>query len=180
MTRYRPLLAGTLALCTLSLASPAAAQFENLTPSERSATARYALPAIFDVYVRQCSSELQPGGYVNSNARALRAKFSRGVDAAWPVAKRALTKMRPADGDFEGIAAMLAVMPDEQLRPFVDGLIGASLAPQIKREDCGTVERGLEILDPLPAENVAELIGFTLELEARNRKRETEAARPGK
>ena len=59
---------------------------------------------------------------------------------------------------------LFEVMGDAELRPFVNSLIGNLVAQEIKTDDCLAVERGLEILDPLPADNVAQLIGFLVEM----------------
>lgn len=60
--------------------------------------------------------------------------------------------------------AMLSAMPEDALRPFVDALVGQMIAEQIKGESCGKIERGLELLSPLPSDNVGGLIAFVVEL----------------
>ena len=80
-------------------------------------------------------------------------------------------------GDGAGdMSAMLEMMGDEALRPFVDSLIASMVAQEIKPDSCGDIERGLEILDPLPAENVADLIGFAVEMAQRDKADEEQAA----
>jgi hypothetical protein len=59
---------------------------------------------------------------------------------------------------------MIAALPEESLRPFVDGLVGQMIAGEIKPDSCGKIERGLELLAPLPPENVAGLFAFIAEL----------------
>lgn len=143
-------------------ATPAMAQPRELDPVAVAAAARYALPIAFDGFLRRCSANLQPDGYAKSNAVQLRAKFAEGSDAAWPAAKAAMMQMTAEEaGD---MSAMFEMMGDDALRPFVDGLVEGMVSQEIKTEDCADIERGLEILDPLPAENLAAMVGFVVEL----------------
>jgi hypothetical protein len=59
---------------------------------------------------------------------------------------------------------MFAQMPDSALRPFIDAMISSMVATKIKADNCADVERGLELLAPLPPENIAGIIGFVIEL----------------
>ena len=64
-------------------------------------------------------------------------------------------------------SAMLAEMPDDALKPFVTALLQQMVATEIKPAQCVDVERGLELIDPLPADNIAGLIGFMVEMAER-------------
>jgi hypothetical protein len=46
----------------------------------------------------------------------------------------------------------------------VDGLVGQMIAKEIKGDSCGKIERGLELVAPLPAENIGGLFAFVAEL----------------
>jgi hypothetical protein len=70
-------------------------------------------------------------------------------------------------GGNEDMGAMLAALPEDALRPFVDALVGQMIAGEIKPDSCGKIERGLELLSPLPAENVGGLVAFIVELSNR-------------
>jgi hypothetical protein len=50
------------------------------------------------------------------------------------------------------------------------------VAEQLRSQDCGDIERGLEILDPLPADNMAQMVGFFFEIGAREEAKEEAAA----
>ncbi len=153
-------LAAPLAL--LSAVTPAAAQDRELDPEAVQAAARYALPLAFDGYVTRCSAELDPSGYVASNTDNLSAKFSDGAGESWPAAK--VLMMNIAREEAGEMTAIFDMLDDESLRPFVDGMIQGIVAQEMKVEECGTVERALEILDPMPADNVAALAGFLFEM----------------
>ena len=159
-----------LAGLALGVSAPAAAQAEDLDPAMVAAASRYALPVAFEGYLSACNTKLARDGYINTNSSRIHAKFAEGSDAAWPSAKAAMLQM--ASKEAGDMTAMFEMMGDEALRPFVDGLIASMVSSEIKTENCADIERGLEILDPLPADNVAELIGFFVELAERDKKNE--------
>lgn len=154
------------AAATLS-ASHATAQPSNLDPAAVAAASRYALPIAFDSFVTRCSASLDQGGYALRNSDRLMAKFSDGMDDAWPAAKDAMIMMASGDEDAREMTAVVAMLGDDELRPFVDGLVGGLIGQEIKTDDCEVIERGLEILDPLPADNIAQMVGLIVELGAR-------------
>lgn len=170
MKRITPPLLGALGALAAAFASPAAAQGE-LSPAEIEATTRYALPHAFNGYVTGCRPHLKKTGYVLANAERLRGKFAAGSEAFWPQAKKALMSMA-AKRDKTGSAAMFANLPDDALRPFVDGLLVTMVTGEMKPELCRDVERGLAIMDPLPAENLGRFAAFLFELVERDEARE--------
>ncbi len=159
--------AAILATAALIGNTPAHAQPSDLDPAVVTAAARYALPVAFDSFLTSCSAELDPAGYAVTNADNLMAKFSDGTDEAWPVAKQAIIAMASEGEDAEEMAAIFDMMGDEELRPFVDALAGSLISQEIKPDDCEFIERALEVLDPLPADNFAEMVGLFFELGAR-------------
>ena len=166
--QFRFLAAPALLSALALMASPAQAQAQvnDLDPETISAVARYALPSAFDGYMERCSASLDRSGYANSNARSLRAKFSNGVDRAWPEARQAM--LRIASREAGDMGSLFDLMSDDDLRPFIDGMIENLVSQEIKQDECRDIERGLEILDPLPADNVARLVGFLVEMGQRD------------
>ena len=149
-------------LALMSLAAPSAAQERELDPVKVQATARYALPFVFQGFVTRCSVELESDGYVAANEERLTLKFADGASESWPVAKSLMMELTSQEAG--EMSAIFDMLDDESLRPFVDGMIEGMVAQEMKVEDCGTIERALEILDPLPADNVAALAGFLVEM----------------
>lgn len=145
-------------------AAPAQAQQE-LDPAQVESAVRFGLPALFEGYRATCAAELAPAGYVARNADRLAAKFAQGADAHWPEAKAALLTLGGDDGGMD--PAMISGMPDEALKPFVVAFLQQMVATEIKPEQCTDIARGLELIDPLPADNIAGLIAFVVELGGR-------------
>ena len=131
------------------------------TPAQYESAVRFGLPALFTGYRTTCASQLDADGYTAVNADRLTEKFSDGADAHWPAAKSVLFTL----GGEHGVEhEMLSEIPDDALKPFVYALLEQIAATEIKPDNCADVERGLELLDPLPADNIAGLIGFIMEL----------------
>ena len=150
------------------LALPGAVQAKDLSPEGTRAAVRYALPHLVAGVRATCAAKLSPGGYLATNSDAMIARFSQGSDAAWPAAKVALMQLGAEDKS--GMGSMLGQMPDSALKPFVDATISTMVATKLKPENCGDVERGLELLAPLPPENIAGLVGFVIEMAERDGK----------
>jgi len=149
---------------TLSTAS-AHAQSEP-DAAEIESAIRFGLPALFAGFQATCTSQLADDGYVARNADRLTVKFAEGADAHWPAAKDALFTL----GGKQGMDRdMLSEMPDDALKPFVTALFQQMVATEIKPTQCTDVERGLELIDPLPADNIAGLIGFIVEMAERDK-----------
>jgi hypothetical protein len=143
-------------------AAPASAQDDDLDPAAVAAAVRYGLPQAFEGYMTRCFETLDGEGYAVTNAPRLRTKFSDGADAAWPGARQFL--MQIAQEEAGQMGDLIGDLDDVELRTFVDGLIESLAAQEIKLESCETIERGLEILDPVPADTVASMFGFLVEL----------------
>lgn len=152
--------AAAAALPFTLVAAPAQAQAD-LSAAQIEAAARFGLPALFEGFRVTCQAELADDGYVARNAARLSAKFADGADAHWPEARDAMFAL----GGEEGLDPdMLAGMPDEALKPFVTSLLQQMAATELEPAQCPDVERGLELLDPLPADNIAGLIGFVVDM----------------
>lgn len=156
--------AALAALSLTLLSAPAHAQSQP-GGAEIESAVRFGLPALFAGFQATCSAELADDGYVARNADRLAAKFAQGADAHWPAAKEALFML----GEDEGLdREMLGEMPDDALKPFVTALLQQMVATEVKPAQCTDIERGLELIDPLPADNIAGLIGFMVEMAERD------------
>ena len=153
-----------LAPLAAMVAAPLSAQADP-TPEQVEAATRYALPHLFEGFRATCADTLSADGYLASEGDRLQTKFSDGADAYWPQAKTAMINLASQRaGEASSELVMFASLPDESLQPLVDGLVFALVATELKTEQCGNVERALALLDPLPVENFAGLIGFMFEM----------------
>ena len=158
--------AALAALALLTAPAGAQAAKPDISPVAAQAAARYALPQLLSGLRATCGPKLSANGYLARNGEALQARFAQGADAAWPAARVAL--MQLGSQDKSGMARMFGQMPDSALKPFVDATITAMVASKLKAENCPDIERGLELLAPLPPENIAGLVGFFFEMAERD------------
>lgn len=161
-------IAPTLALFALATANTAQAQQQAcVAAADLGDAVVYAMPIAFDAAQNACANRLPRDGFMATQGEAFAANFRTGQDKAWPGAFRLLkTFMAEENGSAEdaNINAMIGALPEEALRPFVDGLVGQMIAKEIKGDSCSKIERGLEIISPLPTENVGGLFAFIAEM----------------
>lgn len=163
----RTLFASAMALTAISTAQAAQAQQAAcITLEDASDTVVYLTPIAYDGALRSCKSELPDDSFLSSDdGKAFADKFRAQQDAAWPGTFRAVQVMMAGGGpENDGMAQMIGSMEPEQLRPFADALIGQLIAEEIKPDTCEQIDRGVELLSPLPAENVGGLVSFVLDL----------------
>jgi hypothetical protein len=164
----RQILAPALAFAALASAQTAHAQQQAcVAPADLGDAVVYAMPIAFDAARNACANRLSRDGFMAKGGEAFIANFRSQQNAAWPGAFR-LLKTFMADESREGsdvdINALVAALPEESLRPFVDGMVGQMIAQEIKGDSCGKIERGLELISPLPTENVGGLFAFIAEM----------------
>ncbi len=162
--------APALAFVALATATTAQAQQQTcVAAADLGDSVLYAMPIAYDAVSTACASQLQRDGFMAKGGDAFIAKFRTRQDSAWPGAFRMIKTFMAKDSATEGgsgadMTAMIAALPEEALRPFVDGLVGQMIAGEIKPDSCGRIERGMELLSPLPVDNVAGLMTFIFEV----------------
>ena len=154
------------AVAVLSL--PAPSQAAEISPAAMQAAVRYALPQLLSGIRATCGSALSASGFLARNGRDLEQRYAQGAEASWPAARDALLLF--GDKGKSGMGDMLGKMPDSALKPFVDATISSMVATKLKPAQCPDIERGIELLAPLPPENVAGLVGFIFEMKEREDK----------
>lgn len=164
------MIAPLAALAALASAQAAQAQQQAcIAQADMADAITYAMPIAFDAVRTTCANRLAGSGFIATRGEAYAAQFRARQGKAWPGAFRVLRSFMAGQKSDErngnpDITAMIAGMPEGTIRPFVDGLIGQLIAEEIRPADCGRIERGLEVISPMPAENVGPLIAFVVEL----------------
>ena len=150
-----------LALLSAALITPAMAQAAEppcLTAAEFTSLSSYALPSVIKGVAQQCSATLPADAFLRSKGDELSTRYARAKPGAWPGAKAAFLKM--SNGTNDQAAQLIRGLPDTTLQPMVDGLIEGMVSQQLRPQRCGTIDRLVRLLAPLPPENTAELIGL--------------------
>lgn len=157
------------AALTSAQAAQAAQQQACVNAADLADTVVYAMPIAFDASRSACANRLSQRGFMATRGKEFVAKFRARQDAAWPGAFRMLQTFMARDADSASASgmdmnAMLATMPQDALRPFVDAFVGQMIAQEIKGDSCNKIERGVELLSPLPVDNVGGLFAFIAEV----------------
>lgn len=153
--------AATICAAVLAIASTSAhAAQPCLTPAEASSLAAYALPAAITGTTKRCTPSLAPSAFLRTGGTELAQRYAARKAQNWPAAKAAFLKM----GGKDDASALLAGLPDPSLQQMLDAIIEGMVAQEIPTERCASIDRVVGLLAPLPAQNMAELIGVMLGL----------------
>lgn len=144
----------------------AAAEPPCLTAQEFTAVSTFALPGVIRGAAQRCSAVLPSAAFLRNQSESLAQRYSAGRDRAWPQAKAAFLKI--GGGMDPQAANLIKAMPDENLKPFVEGAVSSMVGQQLPTERCSTVDRLVTLLAPLPAESTAEVISLAAGLGARS------------
>ncbi len=169
----RTLIAPALAIAALGTAQTAQAQQSCVAPADVTDMVTYMVPLAFDAAMQTCNAQYQPDGFMKSDGGKFADRFRAKQDKAWPgayklgkqfMAKKAAKEGAAGAGAGAGIINLIEQMPEEQVRPFFDGIVQQMIASEIKTDTCSDIERGLGLLAPLPVENTSMLVTFVLEM----------------
>lgn len=160
----------TLALAAaFALPTPAIAQSAEppcLTAQEFTAVSTFALPGVIRGAAQRCTPVLPSDAFLRSQSETLAKRYAAGRDRSWPQAKAAFFKI--GGGLDPQAASLLKAMPDESLKPFVEGAVTTMVGQQLPTDRCSAVDRLVMLLSPLPPESTAEVIGLAAGLGARS------------
>lgn len=163
MKRLTAMLIGMTALTHAQVAQ---AQEACVAPADLNDTVIYAMPLAYDAARTACNGEFSPDGFISTDGEAFIDGFRLKQDDAWPGAFRLLQvfmNAKSGDENAPEIGGLISSLPEESLRPFVDGIITQMIIPKIKPDTCGKIEEALELVAPLPVENVSGLVTFIAE-----------------
>lgn len=142
-------------IISLILSSPAAAQQACLTESEAESLALVALPEIIRETGRVCEARLPPASLIRRAEGPLIAKYQAAADRAWPAARGAIVKLSDPTVDL--------LLQSEYARPVLTSLIVPQIVGRIDLADCGTIDRLVTLLEPLPPRNTAGVVVTVLQ-----------------
>ena len=153
MKRAPSLIAGMM---LLGLSANAQAQARNcLTQAEASAMIGYALPDLLAGLKDKCRASLPASSFLIARSGEMESRYRAQSDSLWPQAKAAFSKMVGEDETLEK-------MPDSAVRPFLASAFATAITEDIDPADCPTVDGVVEMLSPLPPQNLARLIGIII------------------
>ncbi len=163
------MLAGMTAALAMFQAQVAAAQAVKLSCVKQADLADavvYAMPSVIGAFQAKCGPTLPADGFMKKQGAQLSANYAARQTASWPGAQRLLVQFTSsgAERSQDGMADMIASLPGDALRPFVDALIQQEVSKKIALKECRNIERGISYLAPLPPENMGGLVSFIARL----------------
>ncbi|PVE60082.1 hypothetical protein DC429_06940 [Arthrobacter sp. TPD3018] len=143
-----------LALAAMLAAAPAEAQSRCITTREAEAMTLVALPDIIQQTGIVCSTRLPATSLIRQTDSDFLARYQSAADRAWPNARAAIVKLSDPMID--------SLLQSEFARPLLTAALAPLLVGRINPADCGTIDRFVTQLAPLPPQNTAGVIVTTL------------------
>jgi hypothetical protein len=143
-----------VALATLAVPEVAAAQNGCITAPEAEAMTLVAMPDILRETGRVCAARLPANSLIRGNGTLI-AKYETAADQAWPSARAAIVKLSDP--------AIDTLLQSDYARPLLTSLLVPFIVGRIGLEDCGTIDRLVTQLAPLPPRNMASVVVTALQ-----------------
>lgn len=124
-----------------------------MNPEEIRGFVGYVLPDVVSSVVSKCGPNLRTDGYFSTRGSQLAERLAVGKEASWPMARAAFRKM---GGDFKGQPK--ASLSERTIRSLIDNEMVAKLTTELPLTMCRDIETIVAPLDPLPAENMVQLL----------------------
>ncbi|WP_432200429.1 hypothetical protein ACRAQ7_12695 [Erythrobacter sp. W53] len=129
----------------------------------------YAMPMLLDGFEAKCSEQLSSDGFAAQKGAALKERFVTLQDDAWPGTFRVIGQFAergraPGGKKSNNFVESLETLPEDAVRPFVDALVTQEITKVIPHKECANIERGLELMEPLPPENWGGLAALLFQL----------------
>lgn len=155
------------AILACMLVQPLAAQTRpQLDEAEVNAVALYAIPHAFRALQTRCGAQLPGNAYIRTRGDDLGTRLDRASRGRFPAARAAMTRLVTSENP--QMAVLIEQLPADNVEPLVRELIAGKVQSEVPLADCGKIDRVLALLDPLPPENLAALMGVVV-LETQNR-----------
>lgn len=143
------------ALAAIALvAGPASAQSRCITMPEAQAMTLVALPDIIRETGRVCAAQLPAASLIRNPSSTLVARYQAEADRSWPAARAAIVKLSDPAVD--------ALLSSDYARPLLTTMLVPLIVGRIATRDCGTIDRLVTLLEPLPPRNTAGIVVETL------------------
>lgn len=136
-----------------------------LTEREVAQMAIYAVPAVVTGVRGKCSARLSSSGFLATRGDSFVQKYAALQAETWPVAKSAILKFvggNAGQAKANDPIAMFAALPDQSVRPLVDAMIAQKVGEAVKPEQCGNVERGMQLASVMSPRDSGAMIAFVM------------------
>ena len=126
-----------------------------LSNEEAEGLVTYALPSTMRALSKYCAKSLPPTAALVQSGVVTAARYQIDADKAWPVASAAFDKV-------SGLP-VAKLMGEKALKPLIEETISSGVTQNFQAKDCSKADRLINILQPLPARNMAMLVTLLIE-----------------
>ncbi len=160
--------AAILALLQTQVAAAKAVDLPCVKEADLADAVVYAVPSLIGAFQAKCGPSLPASGFMKTHGTRLASEYAARQSAAWPGAQRLLLQLTAAGAadSRNTMAEIIAGLPADTLRPFVDAMIQQEVSKKIPATECGNIERGISYLAPLPPESMGGLVSFIVRMAA--------------
>lgn len=148
----------SLAAILFALPATASAQIAGascLTRGEAEGLMTYALPGVVRSLSSKCAAALPATAPLILGGTVTAGRYQPEADKAWPIAKMAFDKLAGAK--------MSDLIGDAATQKLLSATITTGVIAKVKLTDCATIDRVLDLLQPLPTANMAVLATALIE-----------------
>lgn len=118
-----------------------------LTQADAEAVSLVALPEIIRQTGVACAAALPATSLLRRPRSAMLARYDAEAERSWPAARGAVVKLSGPSAE--------ALLGSDFARPLLTTLIAPLIVGRVATRDCGTIDRLVAALEPLPPRNTA-------------------------
>jgi len=133
-----------------------------LTKREATSLIAYALPQAITGTAKRCAAALPADAFLRRHGNELASRYGAQKDRYWPQAKPAFLKTLGSQGG--DTAVLTRSLPDDSLRQLADVFVEGFVSQRIALKSCDKLDLAIDLLSPLPPENMAGLIALTMDV----------------
>jgi hypothetical protein len=126
-----------------------------LLAPDAEALASVALPDILRQTGTLCAGKLPAASPLRRSPSPMLQRYDAEANRAWPAARAAIVKLSDP--------AAAALLSSEYARPLLSTLVAPMIVGRVSVQDCGTIDRLVTLLEPLPPRNTAGVIVTALQ-----------------
>ncbi|GAA0481992.1 hypothetical protein GCM10009096_25320 [Parasphingorhabdus litoris] len=160
---FKKLSAASAMIALITGTSLQAAEAKQCIPAEQAESLiTYVLPGALNAVRTKCSGSLPATATLLQVDSAQMQRYEADSQRAWPEASTAIGLLVGQD--------LPENMEMDAMRPFVDAMIPAMLAQEVKAKDCPTIDKVYGLLEPMPTANLAALTVMLAQLGSNDEK----------
>jgi hypothetical protein len=129
-----------------------------LTRAQINDATLFLLPSVLDAFAAKCRAALPANAYLLNGGQALSKRLAATGGDHWQGAMSIVTQFA---GDKK--LPTTGLSPDTA-RALIRDVLTSQVLDKLKASDCGRINEGLDILAPLPPENIGRMVALFIDI----------------